>query len=155
MISVLGRENEQRNANTRWRAEDLRDAVLAVYSGKIDASSVHRKHNGVSKRHVTRLVHQIPKNTKDTDQRLTLTRTVNDLVKLSKNAVYTTWELREAIVSVLTKAMKPGRAAAEFGPHPRTLRTWCQKARKLVPEGADEKAIREIVYGLDIKSVGR
>ena len=87
MISVLGRENEQRNANTRWSAEDLRDAVLAVYSGKVDASSVHRTYNGVSKRYVTRLVDQIPKNTKDTEQRLTLTRTVNDLVKLSKNAV--------------------------------------------------------------------
>ena len=76
---------------------------------------------------------QMPGNAEDTEHRKVLTRTIKNLAGLINHTVYTTWELREAIVAVASKKMKPAKAREQFGPGGRTLRRWCEKARKLLP----------------------
>ena len=139
---VIVRGNSRRGKNVAWSAQDLRDALFAVHSGEITSSTAYTKYNGVSKRHLDRLVKQIPENAADTEQRKTLTRANNNLAGLTKHAVFTTWELREAIIAVVSKKMKPAKAREQFGPADRTLCRWCEKARKLLPQGADEKKVR-------------
>ena len=109
-----------------WSAHDLRDALSAVHSGEVTSFIAYMQYNGVSKRHLDRLVAQITGNAEDTEHRKVLTRAIKNLAGLINRTVHTTWELREAIIAVASKKMKPAKVREQFGPGGRTLRRWCE-----------------------------
>lgn len=122
-----------------------RDAVVALYQGRIAASEVVSAYPGVSRQRAVALANTLPKGLLEDNDRMQLTRAVNELVGVGGYGAYTTWELQQAIhdTSKPDKPMKPKMATAMYGVPGSTLRKKRQALVQIVGSTPEAKKVAQ------------
>ena len=115
-----------------WSRLDLRDAIVALYLGRVKLTEISKQLGGVSRRNVTRLVSQMPAGLVDDDQRMQVTREANKLAKHEMYQCYSDWELPSALLDYSTATKSLSACSAEYGVPSSTLRAKRKSLSRLI-----------------------
>lgn len=115
----------------KWSKEDLRDAVTALYQGKVRPSDVPAKYNGVSRQRAQELASQLPSGLKYTEDDLSLLRAATKVSGAEgRRRLYSDEEMRSALRAVQSKEMTQRQASETFRPKIGTLQKYGRELRQ-------------------------
>lgn len=129
--------------NEPGRRLQLRDAVVALYLGRVGPDTVAREYPRVSRRRATELRDAMPKGLIENAQRLQVTRAANELARVEARGVYTEWELQQAVAFFASGKKTKSECLAEYGVARSTLKRKRKKMESLMGKTPDlQKAKR-------------
>jgi hypothetical protein len=131
-----------------WCRLDLRDAIVAVYLGEVELPQISKQFGGVSRRHVTQLVSQMPPGLRNGAERLQVTRMANELAKHEMYQCYTDWELQTALLDYSTATKTLSVCSAEYGVPSSTLRSKRKAVDQAIGRTPSVKAAKAFVATL-------